>query len=65
MKRKNILLSLLILTIGVSISNAQDTLLIEQMKIDSLQQLIDAREKEDEEKGEVLISSIRKSTFIE
>jgi len=54
MKRKNVLLSLLLLTIGVSISNAQDTLLIEPMKIDSLQQLIDARAKEDEEKVRLL-----------
>ena len=54
MKKKNILLSLLSLIMGLSISNAQDTLLIEPVKIDSLQQLIDARAKEDEEKVRLL-----------
>ena len=54
MRSKNILLSLLFLIIGLSISNAQDTLLIEPIKIDSVQQLIDARAKEDEEKVRLL-----------
>jgi signal transduction histidine kinase len=54
MKAKHILLSLVLLILGVSSSVAQDTLLINPAKIDSLQQLIDSRSRADEEKVRLL-----------
>ncbi len=54
MKNKYLIISLIIFFDLISLVKAQDTLLINPAKIDSLQQLIDSRPKADEEKVRLL-----------